>query len=54
MNERELRHQGYIKIAKFCKAMDTWAKVCQQNCPVTVNTVSAGAKSLASIGTSYD
>ena len=33
MNDRELRKQGYIKIAEFCKAMDTWARVCQQDLP---------------------
>jgi hypothetical protein len=30
MDEQELRKQGYIRIDQFCRAMDTWARVCQQ------------------------
>lgn len=30
MNEAKLRKQGYIRIDEFCRAMDTWAQVCQQ------------------------
>jgi hypothetical protein len=30
MDEQELRKQGYIRIDQFCRAMDTWAQVCQQ------------------------
>ena len=30
MNEIELRKKGYIRIERFCRAMDTWAQVCQQ------------------------
>jgi hypothetical protein len=30
MDEQELRKQGYIRIDQFCHAMDTWARVCQQ------------------------
>lgn len=33
MNERKLREQGYIRIDKFCSAMDTWAEVRQQELP---------------------
>jgi DNA-directed RNA polymerase specialized sigma24 family protein len=33
MNEAKLRKQGYIRIDKFCHAMDTWAQVCQQELP---------------------
>jgi hypothetical protein len=25
-----MREQGYIRINRFCEAMDTWAEVCQQ------------------------
>jgi hypothetical protein len=30
MNDQELLKQGYIRIEQFCRAMDTWARVCQQ------------------------
>lgn len=33
MNEAELRKQGYIRIDKFCRAMDTWDEVCQRELP---------------------
>ena len=33
MDEKELRKQGYIRIDKFCRAMDTWAEVCQRELP---------------------
>ena len=33
MNERKLRERGYIRIDKFCSAMDTWAEVCQEELP---------------------
>ena len=33
MDERKLRKQGYIRIDKFCDAMDTWAQVCQEDLP---------------------
>src|SRR5947208_1583327 len=29
-DERKLREQGYIRIDRFCNAMDTWAQVCQK------------------------
>jgi hypothetical protein len=29
LDERKLREQGYIRIDKFCVAMDTWARACQ-------------------------
>jgi hypothetical protein len=33
MDEKKLRKQGYIRIDKFCEAMDLWAQVCQQELP---------------------
>ncbi len=33
MDEKKLREQGYIRIDKFCEAMDTWAQVCQEELP---------------------
>ena len=33
MNEARLRKQGYIRIDEFCRAMDTWAQVCQRELP---------------------
>ena len=33
MNEASLRKLGYIRIDNFCRAMDTWAQVCQQELP---------------------
>jgi len=30
MDETKLRAQGYIRIDKFCEAMTTWARVCQE------------------------
>ncbi len=33
MDEKKLRRQGYIRIDKFCDAMDTWARVCQEELP---------------------
>ena len=33
MNEAKLRKKGYISIRKFCNAMDTWARVCQEELP---------------------
>ena len=29
-DERKLREQGYIRIDRFCYAMDRWAQVCQR------------------------
>jgi len=31
--ERKLREQGYIRIDRFCEAMDTWALSCQKELP---------------------
>lgn len=30
MDDQELLKQGYIRINQFCRAMDTWARVCQE------------------------
>jgi hypothetical protein len=32
-DERKLREQGYIRIKRFCDAMDRWAHVCQKDLP---------------------
>jgi hypothetical protein len=34
MDEGELRKLGYIRIDQFCRAMDTWAQVCQRELPI--------------------
>ena len=31
--EQKLREQGYIRIERFCNAMDTWAYACQEDLP---------------------
>ena len=33
MDESELRKRGYIRIDDFCHAMDTWARLCQEELP---------------------
>jgi hypothetical protein len=33
MDEKKLRKEGYIQIEKFCRAMETWARVCQEELP---------------------
>jgi len=52
-DDRKLREQGYIRINRFCDAMDRWAHVCQKELPPITNIIVAGAKSSVNIGSSY-
>jgi|tagenome__1003787_1003787.scaffolds.fasta_scaffold17430749_1 hypothetical protein len=44
MDKSELRKQGYIQIGEFCRAMDTWAKVYQQELPADTEHKRDGRK----------